>query len=314
MEILTYFEEGPGTGMIKERVSDIVISAAERIGFDHTHLDYIAIAETDYYDRAIQDLAGGHFTNNQDYIGVGKTISKMIDGQLCHSIVFNTIVFDAAFRGIFGTGGQDFSQWDNELLCFYYIIPHELGHCKDHDVRQVATNTKTLDFSNGFDLSAVNKYYLNILIDEACACMFADKYYSQEMINHRYLEEKDTHNQSYKALRTRVDGYSGPEELLRLAAEASGWIWQYQIQLAKHIISSSYRISDNFQFSPLADIFQDCEEEHSVFLQALDLLFDAYPTITQEIKDLLIKAWIRFALTAGFYFEKRQEGWHFSWR
>ena len=210
--------------------------------------------------------------------------------------------------------GQDVTQWNVEYQCMYFVIPHELGHCRDHKERMIASSKKFLDFNSGFEPESIHQYYSEILIDEVCACIFADKYYSEEMINHRYSEERETLNQSYASLRKNLHRYSGKgDDLLRLTANASGWIWMYQIQLAKHIMSSYYGISKNFHLTPLVDIFQNCEEEHSLLLQAVDLILEKYPKIPEEAKGKLGQSWKSFAQRAGFTFEKRQEGWHFYW-
>ena len=134
------------------------------------------------------------------------------------------------------------------------------------------------------------------------------------MINHRYSEERETLNQSYVSLRKNLQTYLGKgDDLLPLAANASAWIWMYQIQLAKHIISSSYGISKNFHLTPLVDIFQNCEEERSLLLQAVDLILEKYPNIPEDAKKKLAQSWKGFAQRAGFTFEKHQEGWYFYW-
>ena len=62
MIIITYFDEGPGTGEIKKLASNIVQSAAERVGINQNNLDRIAIAYPENYGKAVQDLTGGLYT------------------------------------------------------------------------------------------------------------------------------------------------------------------------------------------------------------------------------------------------------------
>jgi len=313
MKVLTYFKEGPGSGTIRKFESDIVLSTAKRIGVNSNNLEKIAIAYPENYGKAVKDLSGELFTDNQDYTGVGKAFSKFDEGQLRHSIVFHACIFEAIFRAQLESQGQDFAQWGVEHQCMFFVIPHELGHCRDHEERMIESSKKVLDFNSGFELESVHQYYSVILIDEVCASIFADKYYSEEMINHRFSEERETLSQSYDTLRGNLDRYSGQGDLVQLAANASGWIWLYQIQLAKHIISSSYGISENFRLTPLVDIFQNCEEGHYFLLQAVDLILEKYPALTEEVREQLTQAWSCFAQKAGFTFEKRQEGWHFYW-
>jgi len=314
MIIITYFDEGPGTDDIKKLVSDVVQSAAERVGVNQNNLDRIAIAYPENYGKAVQDLTGDLYTSNQNYISVGKTISKMDQGQLRHSIVFHSCIFEAIFTGQIESAGQGVTQWDIKHQCMYFVIPHELGHCRDHEERMMPTSKRRLDFNTGFELESIHQYYSEILIDEVCACYFADKYYSEKMINHRYFEERETLNQSYDSLRKHLQKYSGKgDDLLQLAANASGWIWMYQTQLAKHLISSSYGISKKFHLTPLVDIFQNYEEEHSFLLQALDLVLANYPKIPEEAKKKLAQSWESFAQRAGFTFDKGHNGWNFYW-
>lgn len=313
MNIVTYFDEGPGTDLIKELASDIVQSAAERVGINHNNLDKIAIAYPENYGKAVQDITGDRYTSNHDYVGVGKSISKLKQGQLRHSIVFHSCIFEAILSELKSAGGE-ITQWGIENQCMYFVIPHELGHCKDHEERFIPSPKRSLDFSTGFDLEFIHQYYSEILIDEASACIFGDKYYSEKMINHRYSEERKTLNKSYNELRKKLQIYSGKdEEILKLAASTSEWIWMYQIQLAKHIVSSSYRVAKDFQLTQLADIFENTEDEHLYFLQALHLIIDNYPNIPKEAKETLIQSWRNFVKKAGFTFEKRKEGWHFYW-
>lgn len=314
MIVLTYFEEGPGISTIKTLVSDVVLSAANRIGVNQNNLERIAIAYPENYRKAVQDISGELFTNNQDYIGIGKTISKIDQGQLRHSIVFHFCIFEAILRGQYESQSQDVTKWNVEHQCMYFAIPHELGHCRDHEERMIASSKRVLNFESGFELESIHQYYSEILIDEVCACNFADKYCSGKMVNHRFSEERDTLNQSYSDLRKSLQNYAGQEDLFRLAANASGWIWLYQIQLAKHVISSHFGISKQFRLTPLADIFENCAKEHSLLLQAVAFLLEKYPKIREEVKKKLIQAWRGFAQEAGFTFEKHEEGWHFYWR
>jgi hypothetical protein len=204
MIIITYFDEGLGTDLIKKLASDIVQSAAERVGINPNNLDKIAIAYPENYGKAVQDLTGDLYTSNQDYVGVGKSISKLKQGQLRHSIVFHSCIFEAIFSAQFKSPGLEITQWDIESQCMYFVIPHELGHCKDHEERFIPTQKRSLDFSTGFDLEFIHQYYSEILIDEVCACNFGDKYYTEKMINHRYSEERKTLNQSYNGLKKQL--------------------------------------------------------------------------------------------------------------
>ncbi|KPL04721.1 MAG: hypothetical protein AMJ73_03915 [candidate division Zixibacteria bacterium SM1_73] len=313
MIVLAYFEQGPGSGTIKRLVSDVVISAAQRIGVNENNLDKIAVAYPEHYEKALQDLTGELFTDSQNYIGFGKTTSKMDQGQLRHSIVFHASIFEAVLKGQIESQSQDIRHWNVEQQCMYFVIPHELGHCKDHEERMIASSKNVLDFKRGFELESIHQYYSEILIDEVCACRFADKYYSEQMITHRISQERQTLNKSYANLIRNLREYSGQENLLRLAANASGWIWLYQIQVAKHIISSYYGRSKKVHLTPLVDIFENCEKEHSILLQAVDFIMEKYPQITEEGKEKLLQAWRTFSQKAGFTFEKRKEGWHFYW-
>jgi hypothetical protein len=314
MIILAYFEEGPGTDAIKKLVSDVVLSAAQRIGVNENKIDKIAVAYPEHYGKAVHDLTGESFTQSQNYIGVGKTISRMDQGKLRHSIVFHASIVEAVLQAHIQTHSNNILDWKVEQQCMYFVIPHELGHCKDHEERMIASNKGAFNFCSGFELESIHQYYSDILIDEVCACIFADKYYSEEMINHRFTEESKTLAQSYDTLRENLHRYPGQGDLLHLATNASGWIWLYQTQLAKHIISSSYGLSGNFLLTPLVEIFQHCEEEHSFLLQSLDLILEKYPKIPQDAKEKLTQGWRGFARRAGFTFEAHQNGWYFYWK
>ena len=314
MNILTYFEKGPGTDTIKEFASELVTSAAHRVGVNPANIDKVAIAYPENYEKAVQDLTGGRCTNSETYTGVGKAFSKETNGTICHSIVLHSCIFEAIFSALYQSSGLDVSQWDVETQCLYFVVPHELGHCRDHENRLIPNQEKKLTFTSGFDLKSIHQYYSEILIGEVFACYFGDKYYSQNMIDHRHTEERETLNEGYDNLLRGLQAYSGNNnELLPLAMQASGWLWVYQIQMAKHIISSFDIIPQNEHVTPLTDMFDNWLTGHELLLEALNILISNYPLIPEDAYRKLVLAWNSFAQKAGLSFNKHNEIWNFYW-
>jgi len=313
MEILTYFEDGPGTNTIKQMVSDIVLSSAKNIGVNSKNLKNIAIAYPENYGKAIREIAGGSFTNNNDYIGIGKTITKLSHQTFNHSIIFNACIFEAILKGHAESGSCNVEDWNVEHQCMYFAIPHELGHCKDHEKRKIESSTNALTLTSGFNLEIVHNYYIDILVSESCACHITDKYYSSKMINHRFCEEAKTLNQSYTKLKNSLNTHT-ENDLFNSALNASSWIWLYQIQLAKHLISSNYITAKPSQLMSITDAFKNCDEEHNFFHETLVLLLKDYPHVDNQINEQLINAWEMFAKKAGFSFEGHNNDWSFYWK
>jgi hypothetical protein len=314
MNILTYFEKGPGTNTIKELAIELVTTVAQRVGVNPANIDKVAIAYPENYEKAVQDLTGGSCTNNEIYTGVGKAFSTEINGKINHSIVLHSCIFEAIFSNSFPSPELDFSQWEVEAQCLYFVVPHELGHCRDYENRLVPHQEKKLISTNRFDLESVHQYYSEILIGEVFACYYGDKYYSQKMIDYRHTQERKTLNEGYDNLRQGLQAYSGNnEELFPLAMQSSGWLWVYLIQMSKHIISSFNKIPQNEHITPLTDIFENCVSGHMLLLEALNILISNYPIIPEQAHRKLVLAWNSFAGKTGLSFNKHNEIWEFYW-
>lgn len=232
MDVKLYIEEGPGSDQLRDMMHDWVTSTAERVGVDTAHIETVAVALEETYGEAMNDLfPGSQYTNNA-YLGVGKTETRIVDGTPAHRILFNAYVIEICIQGL--NISQNIAEWPADLQYGPFIIAHELGHCRHHeispkDIEKIQDLRSRVD-----DFDVMNEHQFGVLVSEIGACYFGDRYYSEAFFQHACENDLVPLIQTWDAMQTA----KRQKNIGDVAYYANGLSWVYVIQFSKIITST----------------------------------------------------------------------------
>lgn len=311
MNTKLYIPIGHGNEHIRELVTEIVTSVANRMQLSINHIDTIALAFKEQYQQAVSELfENGTFANNGDYEGVAKTKTDFNNDQPLHTMLFKDYVFELILAG--RKTNLEVQDWDPELQMGYHIISHELGHCKDAEIRIIATHEQKFIFPNGFNLDLVHAYYYPILVDELFACFHADRFYNVEHFRYQATQDSEALSRSWGNVTSYSCNSEMENQIYQVAVSSSGFIWMYLIQYAKLWAG---KLGTSFEneviLISVGNIFPNPEVEEKID-SVLRNLTQIYPIIS-GINDDFYNLWNFISMHAGYKFEKHNERWCCFW-
>jgi hypothetical protein len=214
----------------------LVMSIAGRVGVDTDLVEIVAVATEETYGQAVKDLfPGSGYTDNNGYLGVGKTKTHVIDGTPSHRILFNAYVMELCLRGFMGVG-ENIIDWPAELQYGPFIISHELGHCRFNETApKDIRDLNALQFQED-DFDSINDHQFSVLVGEAGACFYGDRFYTSSLFKHSCEQELSPLNETKNSL----DKAKTEKNIKNVAYLANGLSWLYPIQFTK-IVSGIYK-------------------------------------------------------------------------
>jgi len=312
MRINLYFEEGLGAETIRSIVSNWITSIGDRLGVNIDNISTVGIAYSETYSEAISDLFGNSgYTNNDVYIGVGKSHTTIVDGVVQHTILLNVCIFEMIFSGINDSGSSNVLEWKPESQLGQFIIAHELGHCRNNELHHWP-DTQPLQFAMGFDLDLVHRYYSDILIEEIGACLHADRFYSRELFF--YTLDNDCQSLNNHKLEFELEkSQDRDDRILRVACTGSSLIWLYLIQFSKIIVG---KLGTSFESESLNRLFADLPGME--FLQpritdTVSSFCSTYPNEVEKFREEIVAIWENMCELLEIKFTKDVEGWSCYW-
>lgn len=312
MKINLYFEEGSGAESIRSIVSNWVTSIGDRLGVNNYNINVVGIAYSETYGEAISDLFGNSgYTNNGVYVGVGKSHTTFIDHAPQHTVLFHVCIFEMIFSGTNDSGSSNVIDWKPESQLGHFIIAHELGHCRNNELYQWPV-TQPLQFTSGFDLDLVHKYYSNILIEEIGACLHADPFYSRELF--LYIFDNDckslsNHKLEFEAAKSQ----DRDDRIFRVACIGSSLIWLYLIQFSKIIVG---KLGTSFESENLNSLFADLpgmEFQHPQITHTVSSFCSTYPKEVEKFRKEIDAIWENMSKILKIEFTKDAGGWCCYW-
>jgi hypothetical protein len=297
---------------------ELVAKAAADISVPAEELADVLIADDANYPRAVERIApGGGFTQHASGTrGMAKTNSlRDSSGNLSHKIVIHLHVLDGALGSLFDETGKKPERVAAEQLCFY-LLYHELGHCKDNRTRPDRPKPPISVPGKGFEISQVTRYYADILEEEYAACMFAARWMSLAA----YESSADAladHLRFFRSESDRltVDYSEQRSSLSNVAATVAGLAWFQLIQFAQ--TSASRRGNSALSDTAIAK-WPEPEDEMicdllSEFEVELSTHWDRYPDWPSEPEPFLRETWESFTLLSGFRFVEDERGSAIYW-
>lgn len=304
---------------VQNMTEEIFVKAAHDIGLPVEELTVILIADDHHYAEAVERIApGGGFTRQDETGGQGMAkanTTRQSNGNLSHKVVVHLKVLDGALGAIFGNSNREAERAAVEELCFY-VLYHELGHCKDNRIRPDRPSPTICLPGRGFEIHQVTRYYVDILEEEYAACAFAAPWMSCAAYQNtvQALTESLTFFRS-EAARLTLAFRSDPITLSKLAATVAGLAWFQLIQFAK---TAASRLQNSALKNIQLDTWTEPQDEMVVellteFEAGLSAHWATYPNWSSEPAPFLREAWEAFALLEGFKFVEDQRGGAVYW-
>lgn len=260
MDIKLFFEEGAGSENIRTMMHDFVSSAATKAGVSSSTIKTVGLATEETYAEAVNELfPGSGYTNNKEYLGVGKTETLLTPSGPEHQILFNAYVFELCLQGSLGVG-ENVVEWPADLQYGPYIISHEIGHCRFNETapRDVGL-LNTLRMQND-DFDSINDHQFSVLVGEVGACYYGDRYYTEHLFEHACEQELSPLGN----LRRDITAAKSENDIQGVAYLANGLSWLYPIQYSK--------IALGMMDTSLADVPIHAPNELSNFAEVHNLL------------------------------------------
>lgn len=290
---------------IKTTIQDLILSAIETVEAQANDIDAVIITRQDDFGQTIHQLqsAAGvpqSYTNNDIHVAAAKTIAVQRDGHVVSTIVYRDNFMAEILGDIMGFNGEPTFGEDAQFC--YYLLAHEIGHCKDNALRSLSEGSEP-HFDGEFRVEKVANYYCSIVLSELAACVHSApamtlSTYAQE--KERWLVDRDKY---LKRVKESWQVYQRNHSHLRnLTFDSAQAFWIILLQYAKLAgsrIGNSNLPNDTDSWPHLnADVvsaFNDVDE-------ALGQIWSLYPDWTDATGAALIQHWQKLAQLYGYRF------------
>lgn len=267
MDVKLYIEEGPGSSDLRSMMQRLVTSIAGRVGVDTDFVETVAVATEETYGQAVNDLFPGSEYTNNGYLAVGKTETHVVDGTPSHRMLLNAYVMELCLRGFIGIG-ENIMAWPVDLQYGPFIISHEFGHCRFNEIAPKDIHElNELRFQQD-DFESINDHQFSVLVGEAGACFYGDRYYTDSLFKHSCEQELSPLRKTKIALdRAKID-----KNIRDVSYLANRLAWLYLIKFTKiisGIYKTAFRSSSIVPPSELADF----SEIHNLLTLGLEKFF-----------------------------------------
>ncbi|TSC54294.1 MAG: hypothetical protein LiPW30_718 [Parcubacteria group bacterium LiPW_30] len=196
-------------------------------------IEYIYIADEKSYAEKIREF-NSQFTNNEMYVGVGKTIAHKRGDVITNTVLYRDFVVASIIAPL--VEEKKFPDEFHPLAQLnFYVIYHELCHCLD------SCNRRDIDdvpfrMDGKFSVRQIAKFYQKVLASEFAASFLA----GFSMTKVAYCEESknvlDCLGKSLQLLEKEKENYRlGIMSLYKLAVTAAMTFWLLMIQYSKLI-------------------------------------------------------------------------------
>lgn len=317
MEIKLYLEEGVGKAKIKDGVASQVTKEAEHVGVNLDSIEMVGVASAENYPTAMKEFFGDELYTHEKggLIAAGKAKSFKNDENLCHRIM----LLDGIAGGLLAADSyfEQGSEIPIGVLDSLHVLSHELGHCRDHELRENSLENKeqkVLSFPEGFDLDVVHHYYSRILIDEFSACFLARRYLALGHLEYQVKSDQETLQRKFQECEDlKRKSQTDPEFITDVAIASSGVLWLYLIQYTKLWAGKTGGFFEDYSIPALMFFEYGLTFDSEAMDEFLEGLASSYPNICVE-EDVLERIWEILSFCAGYKFEQTERGWACYWR
>jgi hypothetical protein len=303
--------QGDTTGeSILPIIKTMLTSALSFVGVSQDVLEAVIITDDIEFGPSIHKLQNEaglalSYTNTDMHSAVAKTIANRQDDRLSNSIVILDNIIAQVMTG--AQTGEDIQLWDKDSQLCFYILTHEIGHCKDNTLRPSQEDVPP-HVKGEFRVRQIARYYGSILMSEFAACAHS----ATAMTDCLLQEERRTWRTDAKELmgkiRKGVLEYQLDNEKLRdLAFLSAQGFWVILLQHAKIIGSMIGNPELNQTPSPWIAEDSEIEELFAKSARELRKMWSNYPAWSEASNRVFFDLWKSLSLAHGFNFEETVE-------
>jgi len=288
----------------------------KKMGLSSKDIGRVIFADQDHYATAIKDISGHmSYTNDVDYISVGKTVSKRLNsGHILSDITLRSGIIDKIVGGVLNN--CDISRWDESEQQALYTIYHELGHCKDGKIRQDITTPHIVNSTNKFKIRQICDYYRHILLGELSASVHSGLFMTAKVFERKLSDTILKIEKKLTYIDELMDKYSKDHSILyELAFTVGGLFWFILIQYSKLI---GTRISNKRLRDHELILWKEASTSaYSIILEYDRLISSAwcvYPNWDSNLFHDLDSTWESLSLSFGYKFVHSDQGDALYWQ
>lgn len=291
---------------LKPVIHELILYACESIGISIEKITSVHIADNGHYAQAISSIcANESYSQNEYYLGVGKSISTTVNGSHEHHVVYNICIIAGIISYI---KNKNLSKNHIEHASME-ILMHEFGHVLDNELRNEFYLIEPLDTLT-FSIDKISLYYSKILLSEFFACFHSAFIIQNDSFKEKNSQENLNFENINKELQRLKNTYKSDRSVLRkIAFDSAQFFWIILVQYSKLI---AYKLGNNSLQIEDVKIFSNCPGSFIELineLQAvLQLLITLYPVIPDATEKDIVRLWHRTASIFNFSFVSQPQG------
>lgn len=310
MKVILYLPENKGSDDVRNFIANLINKEAGIIGLAAENIDSVIVAPPESYPEVFKaHFQTDAYTDTDVYTVIGKANTRFKEKRPEHILFYGTLVFDLILQAQRETDSAKILDWKPKFQIGPEIISHELGHCKDNELRPNRISIEKLELPNGFCLDTVHEYYLSIIDGEFGACYHSSRLYSKEHLKLQCKNDQDSLAQMVEQL----ESFKADKNYYSVALSASSFFWIYLIQYTKLWLGKHGTEFEDESIPPLIPNEQGLELCHEEIDEVLHSLRQSYPFNIQNEKETLTGIWNGICIALDFHFEKSEQGWGCYW-
>ena len=300
--------QGDTTGeSILPLIRTMLTSALSFVGACQDALEAVVITDDTEFGPTIHKLqteAGltTSYTNSDMHRAVAKTIANRQGDQISNSIVILDNIIAQVMTG--AQTGEDIRLWDKDSQLCFYVLTHEIGHCKDNILRPNQEDVP-LHVKGEFRVRQIAQYYRSILMSEFAACAHSATAVTDCLLQEEIRTWRTDAKEILSNIRKGVLKYQLDNEKLRdLAFLSAQGFWVILLQHAK-IIGFVIGNAELDQTPPLwIDENSEIQELFAKSTKELREMWIKFHAWSDASTLIFLDLWKSLSLAHGFNFEE----------
>lgn len=296
---------------IVNTITETISSAVNVVEANPDDIDAVILVSQDDFGPTVNRLqvAAGQpesYTDNGIHVAAAKTLAAMRDGRVVSTVVYRDNFMAEILGDVMGVNG-DPTFGEGAQFCFY-LLAHELGHCKDNALRSDVGGSESR-FQGGFSVEKVTNHYRPVVLSELAACVHSALAMRQGTYDQEWKRWHEDTGQYLSQLKNSWRTYQRDNSLLgNLAFDAAQVFWIMLLQYSKLVgsrIGNPNLVNGSESFQALnGDVVSALKDADATLRQ----IWNSYPAWTNTTGNDLLPHWQKLAQLYGYKFVQGQEG------
>ena len=292
-------------GIIESKIRQ----ALPNVDSNECRLTRLVVADDINYGAVIDRLAPGEtFTRGHGMLGVGKTLGyRDSQGMVSNRVVIHADMMNAVLENHASGSRPELSVLECQRAL--YVLPHELGHCRDNVARPSNVDEQGATIETHFKIRRLNEVSVRMAICEYAACFHSAASVSPALLLDEFHQYGEWCRRVWTDVHGRRQRYSGQHELFDLAVAASKAAWLTITQACK--ILGFRRGNSKLGIEPVDWAQWLGPKPGEGFRAAEPILaksWEGYPDQLDAFRSHLIRCWWELTRAQGFDFREGTEG------